>query len=102
VDCLNQTTVPHPDGNVLNKMQAGAITLFTYCDDMGPTLVTPIAWGERGFLPGREHEHWYNPRGFYGDYSDNEKERVANPAKRPCDGRDAYPGGWPGDGGDGG
>jgi hypothetical protein len=95
VDWPDQMKVDHPAGNVLNK----AVTLLAYCDDIGPTIVTPIAWGERGFLPGRDYVHWYNPKGFWGDRSE---DTAANPAPRPCEGRDAYPGGWPGDGGDGG
>jgi hypothetical protein len=105
-DWPNLMSVPNPPGNVLNTGQAVAVTLLAYCDDVGPSIATPIAWAERGFLPGREYDHWYNPRASapYGsDYSERpDYEGVANPAPRPCDGRDAYPGGWPGDGGDGG
>ncbi len=103
VDWPDQISVPSPPGNVLNTGQAVAVTVLTYCDDIGPTVATPIAWAERGFLPGREYTHWWNPRGSLGDYNEwPDYEGVPNPAPRPCDGRDAYPGGWPGDGGDGG
>ncbi len=96
---------PTPPGNILNTGQAVAVTLLAYCDDIGPTAFTPIAWAERGFLPGREYAHWWNPRAVWPvcDYNEwGDYEGVPNPAPRPCDGRDAYPGGWPGDGGDGG
>jgi hypothetical protein len=99
VDWPDQMKADHPAGNVLNTGHAAAVTLLTYCDDMGPSIATPIAWGERGFLPGHQYDHWYNPKGAFGDHSE---DTTPNPAPRPCDGRDAYPGGWPGDGGDGG
>ena len=103
VDWPSQMSVPNPPGNVLNTGQAVSVTLLTYCDDMGVTFATPTAWAERGFLPGREYQHWWNPRGFYSDYSESpDLDGKPNPAPRPCDGRDAYSGGWPGDGGDGG
>jgi hypothetical protein len=93
----------NPAGSILKKGQATAVTLLAYCDEAWGTVLGVSAWGERGFLPGREYAHWLNPRGMYGNYDEwPDFEGVPNPAKRPCDGRDAYPGGWPGDGGDGG
>jgi hypothetical protein len=44
VDWPNQMKVEHAAGNVLNTGQAVAVTLLTYCDDVGPTAFTPIAW----------------------------------------------------------
>ena len=105
VDWPGLMSVPGAQGNILNNGHAVSATLLAFCDDIGPTIATPIAWAERGFLPGREYLHWWNPRAAWPFSNFDERaelEGVANPAKRPCDGREAYPGGWPGDGGDGG
>jgi len=43
--------VDHAAGNVLNKGQAGAVTLLAYCDDMGPTIATPRTERLQGVQP---------------------------------------------------
>ena len=70
----NKMGFPTPEENPLNNGHAVAVTLVTDFTD------------DRGHLPNPEWRA-YN---------------IPNPVPKPCCGRDAYPGGWPGDAGDGG
>jgi len=102
VDWPNILNVPVPPGNVLITNRAVFVKLFAYCDEAWGTVAGFSAWGERFSFPGTDFEHWVNPRGMYGDHSEGEMEGKGPAVTRPCNGRDAYSGGWPGDGGDGG
>jgi len=100
VDWPWKMKVDHQAGNILNtpkeakqhKGKAVAVTIVGVCADLVGAFV------ERAFLPERKYEVWDGLIPF----SKLLDLAAKAPITRPCDGRDAYSGGWPGDGGDGG
>jgi hypothetical protein len=76
--------------NVLQTGNCVAVALYAYCDEQFPK----VPWKERGFLPSRDYTN--GPPSKWNEFD------AANPGPFPCDGRDAFQGGWPGDGGNGG
>lgn len=82
-----------PAGELLRTGKVVKVDLYVWSDLVADRYLV------RGFLPNGEHLRWARP--LLSSFEPSNYETY-NPAPVPCYGRNAYAGGWPGDGGDGG